>query len=117
MADHEVISLCTVLPELLLELGGGLRLNVADTRPQAIPDAEQPLIGPAVPGLVADRPRREEGDAELAGRARVGCPASGGGPAGNERDAEQDVGRCGETMFTPHVCSCKMLRGKWLQQC
>src|SRR5829696_996185 len=114
VTENQLVALGAVLPELLLELGGGLRLDVADRGAKAVPDAQQALIGSAVPGLVADRPGREERHAErcrgtvasLASRIRPPCalitPRENYHRADREPYGKAEAGNvdnCGKTVF------------------
>ena len=49
MPEHEIVALCAVLPELLLEFGGGLRLDLADCCAKAVPDAQESFVRTTVP--------------------------------------------------------------------
>jgi len=60
VAEHEVVALRTVLPKLLLELGGCFGLDMADGRAEGVTNPQESLIRAAVPGLIADRARGEE---------------------------------------------------------
>ena len=77
--EDQVIPLRAVLPEFLLELSGGFRLDVADGGAETVADSQEALVGAAIPRLVADRPgvsrATRNGDAVVSPRcATVSSP-------------------------------------------
>ena len=49
MSEHEIVVLRAVLPELLLELSGRLRLDVTYGCAKAVPHTKEALISSPVP--------------------------------------------------------------------
>jgi hypothetical protein len=64
MAEDKVISLCTVLPEILFKLCGRLRLDMTNAGAETIADPQEPTIGASVPRLIGNWTRREQSNAE-----------------------------------------------------
>ena len=60
VAEHQVVSLASVLAEVFVELRRRLRFDVADLGAERVADLEQPPVGPGIPRLVGHRPRCEE---------------------------------------------------------
>ena len=65
MAENEVVTLRTILPEVLVYLGWGLCLDVRDARAEGVPDHEKTLVSSRVPALIGDWTRCHQGDLEL----------------------------------------------------
>ena len=112
MTEDEIVSLRAILPELLLEFGGRLRLDVADACSQAVTYTEQALIGAAVPGLIADGSRREQGDPKRLGAGAVTLcgVVIRLFAARDENYGKKDVERCGQPVMAPHLFVCQLLR-------
>jgi hypothetical protein len=81
VTKDEVVVLGAVLPELLLEFGRCLRLDVAHGRSKTVSHTHETLIRTSVPGLVADRPRGKKCHAEGMSRRALGSSSGGLGAA------------------------------------
>jgi hypothetical protein len=96
VAEDEGVPLITVLPKILLELGGRLRLDVADPRAKGVADAKQALVSATIPGLVGDRSWSEQGNTKvcsdplsrIAAWTFVGTAALGKEKESRDRDVE-----------------------------
>jgi hypothetical protein len=83
------------MAEVLLKVGWGASLNVADRRIQRVTNAEESLIRTAVPGLIRDGAWREEGNFERVGRRR-GAAITRGVAARDREQKWKKVETCGE---------------------
>ena len=93
VADHEIVALRAILPEVLLEVRRGSHFDVAHLRAETVAHAEQTLVGAGVPAVIGDRAWSKERDSEgpLAVLVPVGLT-----PASERDDAHRDVHRCGD---------------------
>ena len=101
MTKDETVVLGAVLPELLLELGGCLGLDVAYRRSKAVSHSHQTLVGTPIPGLVADRPRGQKCDPE-----GLVCSVFRSGTR-----------RIGTRLITPRIARCEEKQGAAEQEC
>ena len=65
MSEDEVVPLCPILSEVLVELRRRAGLDVACVCAERVTDAHQSIVGATVPGLIRDRAGCEEGDTEV----------------------------------------------------
>src|SRR6185437_11254521 len=97
MPEDEVVSLGSVLPEVLVDFSRRLRLHVRDARAERVPDRQKAFISASVPTLIRDRPRRDQCDFERIGSRLRLLPAPS---ASHYRDCEQAVDNCGQPWCT-----------------